>query len=292
MRRAVLIYNPKSGRQMAARVLPAVLDDLRAGGFDVEPRPTAGPGDATRLAREAVGDGVEVAFAMGGDGTLREASAGLLGSDVVLGPLPAGTANVLALALGLPRRARAAARVLPGCAPQTIDVGTFGAEPFLMNATGGLDAAVMSLQDGTLKKLLGRAGLAPAVLRQWLAYDYPPIELRVDGRRERVSYFAACNIPYYGSAIEMAPGADFRDGFLDLLLFHGSGPVATLGLGRDLLLGRHLRRPDVEVRRVAELELLGPPGVPIQIDGDLSAVEPPVRIALGNDQLRVLAPPL
>ncbi len=291
MRRAVLIYNPKSGRQTAARVLPAVLDDLRAGGFDVEARPTEGPGDATRLAREAAGEGVEVAFAMGGDGTLREAAAGLLGSDVALGPLPAGTANVLALALGLPRRAAAAARVLPGCEPQAIDVGTVGGEPFLMGATGGLDAAVMSHQDGELKKLLGRGALVTAALRQWWAYDYPPIELRLDGRRERVSYFAACNIPFYGSAVEMAPGADLRDGLLDLVLFRGSGRRQTLGLGCDLLLGRHVRRPDVEVRRVEELELLGPPGVLVQIDGDLPAVEPPVRIGIASEKLRVLAPP-
>jgi diacylglycerol kinase family enzyme len=180
--------------------------------------------------------------------------------------------------------------VLPRCEAQAIDVGTVGSEPFLMGATGGLDAAVMSWQDGELKKLLGRGALVGATFRQWWSYDYPTIELRVDGRRERVSYFAACNIPYYGGGVRMAPEADFRDGLLDLVLFRGSGRLETLALGRDLLLGRHLRRSDVELRRVEEIELLGPPGVRMQLDGDLPVVEPPVRIGVAEEKLWVLMP--
>jgi diacylglycerol kinase family enzyme len=41
MRRATLIYNPRPGRQRQAARLAAILDTLRAGGFDVEPVPTA-----------------------------------------------------------------------------------------------------------------------------------------------------------------------------------------------------------------------------------------------------------
>ncbi len=282
MRRAVLVYNPKSGRRLSQRRLPAIIEILGHGGFAVEPRPTSGPGDATRLARAAVADGgVEVVFALGGDGTLREVAAGLLGSEVVLGPLAAGTTNVMALALGLPREARAAARVLPRCEPVVIDVGVAGGEPFLMCATGGLDAAVMARQDGGLKKLLGRGAMVAPVLSQWWRYGYPDLELLIDGqRRERVSYFAVCNIPYYAGTFRMAPEADYRDGRLDLVLFHGRGRRRTLGLIRDLALGRHHRRADVEILRVEAVELLAPSDACVQVDGDVPAVKPPLRIGL------------
>ncbi len=291
MRPAVLIYNPKSGRRRTQGILPTILARIERAGFHVEPLATAGPGDATRLAREAAArPGVEVAFAMGGDGTLREAAAGLLGSEVALGLLPAGTANVMSLALGLPRRALAAASALPGLEPQAIDVGMVGDEPFLMCATAGLDAAVMARQDGKLKKFLGPGAMVWPALHQWWKYDYPHIELRFAGRSVRVSHFAVCNIPYYGGSFQMAPGADLRDGLLDLVFFRGSGRRATLGMARDLALGRHVKRRDVEVHKVEEVELVGPADVQLQIDGDVPAVAPPVRIGLARQRLWVLAP--
>ncbi len=288
---AVLIYNPTSGRQMARRVLPAVLDALGAAGFEVEPRATESPGDATRLAREATADErIEVAFAMGGDGTLREAARGLLGSKVALGPLPAGTTNVMALALGLPQNALGAARAMARCEPRQIDVGLAGGEPFLMQVSAGLDAAVMARQDSAAKQRFGKAAVAWTGIGQWWSYDYPWIELRVEGRAERVSHFAACNIPFYAGAFRMAPDADPGDGRLDLVLFRGTGRFASLGFARDLGLGRHLKRADVETCRVAELELIGPPGrFPVQVDGDVLTVPLPIRISVAEDRLWVMA---
>ncbi|MCG8458877.1 MAG: hypothetical protein MI919_21570, partial [Holophagales bacterium] len=137
-RRVVLIYNPKSGRQVAHRAVPKLIATLSSS-FDIEPLPTASPGDATRLAREhAAAADIEVAFALGGDGTLREVAKGLIGSSVALGPLPAGTANVLAYTLRLPRRSLAAARALTRGEVREMDVGMAGDEPFLMMASAGL----------------------------------------------------------------------------------------------------------------------------------------------------------
>src|SRR6185295_10693296 len=71
------------------------------------------PGHATELAREQ-GRELEVVFVFGGDGTMREAAAGLLGSPAALGLIPGGTVNVLGLSLGLPREPVAAAGFLTG----------------------------------------------------------------------------------------------------------------------------------------------------------------------------------
>lgn len=289
MRRSVVIYNPKSGRQVARRLLPAVLGELRAGGFAADGVPTTGPGDATRLARAAAADH-EVVFAMGGDGTLREAAVGLLGTGAALGPLPAGTANVLCLAFGLPRDARAAARVLPRCRPQEVDVGLAGGEPFLMMASCGVDAAVMARQNARLKRLLGPGAVMWTALSHLWTYAYPEIELRFGGRTVRARLAVISNVPYYGGAYQLAPRADFRDRRLDLFLFHGRGGTKTFALCLDLARGRHLARRDVEAVTVEAVEILGPPDAPLQIDGDVLAASPPLTVGLAPQRLRVLLP--
>lgn len=290
MRRSVVVYNPMSGRQITRRLLPAVVAELEAGGFAPRPAPTGRRGDATRIARQAAAEGCEVVFAMGGDGTLREVAAGLLGTESALGVLPAGTANVLSLAFGLPRDARAAARLLPRCRRRAVDVGLAGGEPFLMMASCGLDAEVMAHQNARWKRLLGPFAVIAAALGRLLTYPYPDVELRADGVELRASFAVASNIPFYGGRFRMAPAADFRDGRLDLVTFHGRGARATAAFAVDVLRGRHLERADVEVRAVEEVEILGPATVPLQIDGDVLGASPPLKIALAPRRLQVLLP--
>lgn len=67
-----------------------------------EAQATSAPGDATRLASEAVAANVDLVIAYGGDGTVNEALQGLVGSQVPLAIWPGGTSNVVAKELRLP----------------------------------------------------------------------------------------------------------------------------------------------------------------------------------------------
>ncbi|MEL7061470.1 MAG: diacylglycerol kinase family protein [Acidobacteriota bacterium] len=289
-RTSVLIYNPAAGGQVGDRLVARLARRLERSGFIVEPRRTAGPGDATRLAREAVAEGVDVAFALGGDGTLRETAAGLLDTDVALGALPAGTANVLCYELGLPRRPTAAALAFATAEVREIDVGLAGGWPFLMMVSCGLDAMVMAHADGFLKRRLGVVGVGLTGLRRWWSYDYPEIRVRFDGRTERVGFFSLSNIPYFGGPFRMAPDADSLDGRLDLVLFRGRSRWRTLHFAIDVGWGRHGRRDDVEIHRVREVELLGPCAYGLQIDGDVLPADLPMPLRLSTSRLKVLAP--
>ncbi|HTQ79486.1 MAG TPA: diacylglycerol kinase family protein [Thermoanaerobaculia bacterium] len=293
MRRAALIDNPKAGRQRHARLRDAILAELRRGGFAVEAIPTAGPGDATRLARELAAAGkTEVVFAFGGDGTVREVAAGLLGSEVALGILPGGTVNLLARALGLPGDPVAAAAELPALAARPLDVGLAGSSPFLMMVSAGLDARVLSILDGDLKRRFGQLGILWQGLSEWWRYSYPEISLTVDGQPLAATFVAVANIPLYAGPYPLVPSARHDDGHLDLLLFRGRR-AATLGFACDLLLeGRHVTRPDVAIVPVESVVLEGPAGAFAQVDGDLCHEPFPLTVRLAPERLRVLAPGL
>jgi diacylglycerol kinase (ATP) len=289
VRSAALIYNPTAGRRRHEQILESVLSALREGGFDVEPAPTQGPGDATRLARDRAGR-MEAVFAFGGDGTVREVAAGLLGTETALGIVPGGTVNVLSMSLGLPREPLAAARLAGRLEPQKLDVGLIGEMPFLMMVSAGLDSSVMAGLDTRLKWRIGKAAYVWQGLQEWWRYPYPRFEVIADGDPLEASFVAVSNIPYYGGAYALAPGARPHDGKLDLVLFRGTGRRDTLGFALDLLRGAHLRRSDVTVRHVREVELHSPAGAVAQIDGDVCKERLPFTVRIAPDPLRVLSP--
>src|SRR5687768_4661246 len=96
-KRATIIYNPMSGRPARradnARRMAELLAER---GIQAEARATAGPDDATRLAREAVNNGSDIIISYGGDGTLNEVLQGIIGSRAALAIWAGGTANVVA----------------------------------------------------------------------------------------------------------------------------------------------------------------------------------------------------
>ena len=289
MRRAALIYNPRSGRQRHAQVLEAILAALRKGGFAVEPVPTASPGQATELARERARE-AEVVFAFGGDGTMREVAAGLLGSPAALGILPGGTVNLLARALGLPANPVEAAGVLGRLPVRPLDVGLAGDHPFLMMVSAGLDASVLAVLDTRLKWRFGKGAIVYQGLREWWRYPYPQLAITADGAPLTATFASVSNIPFYGGAFRLAPAARHDDGWLELVAFRGAGRAATLSFALDLLRSVHTRRRDVEIRRVREVTFAAPAGAAAQVDGDLCRERLPLAVRLAPERLLVLAP--
>lgn len=288
MRRAALLYNPAAGRRRHGALLPRLVAALARSGLDAEPRPTAAPGHATELARGAVAEGFEAVLVFGGDGTVREAATGLLGTRVPLGILPGGTTNVVARVLGVPRRPLAAARELGRLAPRPFDVGRCGATPFLMMVSSGLDADVLHHLDLRLKARLGQAGILFDGLRRLRRYTFPEIRLTADGEPLAATFVSVSNIPLYGGSFRLAPEARWDDRRLDLVLFSGQGRSATLAFAARLALGTHLRRRDVEMRPVEEVVIHGPG--PLQVDGDACHEPLPARITLTPEPVWVLAP--
>ena len=288
---SILIYNPVSGKQPKPPVFQELLAELRRAGYDAAPRPTQGPGDATRIAREHAESGeIEVAFALGGDGTLREVATGLIGTDVALGALPAGTANVLAYELGLSRRFMETARSMAGATIREIDVGFAGDVPFLMMVSGGIDAMIMATQNSAMKRRFGSAAILAAGLKRFFAWKSPMIEIEVDGAREHVAFFAASNIPFYGGPFRLAPEANASDGALDLITLETPGKRALFGFFLGLVIGRHLKRKDVRCRHFADFKIIGPLPWGLQVDGDVLPGSLPCPVTVKHRALRVLVP--
>jgi YegS/Rv2252/BmrU family lipid kinase len=107
--------------------------------------------------RRALDEGAELIFAWGGDGMVQRCIDVLAGTGVGLAIVPAGTANLFATNLGIPKDIEQAVAIGLHGARRTLDVGRFNGERFAVMAGAGFDAAMIrDAGEGGLKERLGR----------------------------------------------------------------------------------------------------------------------------------------
>ena len=287
-RRVSIIFNPAAGRR-PRRTLDRVVKALAAREFDVCVANTSGPGDATRLARRAVSENIDVVVAAGGDGTIRDVAAGMIGCNALLGIVPVGTASVLAAELRLPRRPEAIAAVIAGETARSLHVPRANGRPFLLMAGAGFDGAVVESVTPSLKRRLGKAAFVLCALRTWTAGPRPRIRVEVDGSVRYAEWVVVTNVSRYAGPYVLAPGADPQAQELAVCLFAQARPSALIGDLVRVVFGGTARAPGLEILRANDIAVSAPVRVPVQIDGD-SAGTLPLRLASTTERIRVLCP--
>lgn len=297
-RRPCVVFNP-TARGDQARRLHQVLDAIAAPGVL---RPTTGPGDARRLAREAVAAGHDLIFAAGGDGTVFEVLNGLAEAPggfqrTALAVIPLGTANVLAHELKVPTQPQAAWELQHTGRLRSIDCGFAefrddAGKPcrahFAIVAGAGLDARAVQLVNWSLKRRFGKLAYIAAALRALVQY------------RDRVRCTLAGQ-PFSGRVVLAGNGrlyagelAVFGDGAIDngRLQVRGVTRISTsllLGCLRAYLTGRWPFDGRLPADTVPELSLESDGRVPLQLDGEFAGWLP-ARLRILPSTLRVLVP--
>lgn len=269
--RLLIIYNPTAGQRRRRR-FEAVMSALAARGADVTLRPTARRGDAEAFAREVPGSGFDRVVVAGGDGTINEAINGLAGGSTPLAIVPLGTANVLASEIGLDGRPAVIAEAILGGTPRPIALGRIvtasGARRFAMMAGIGFDAQVVAQVNPALKRLTGKFAYVAASLRELLRGPGLLFRVEVDGRVYQAASAIVAKGHFYGGRFIACPDARLEEPALHVCLFAQTGRLHILRYAMALALGRLPRLSDVTVVRGQRIAIDGPPGEPVQADGD------------------------
>ncbi|MGC8793505.1 MAG: diacylglycerol/lipid kinase family protein [Bryobacteraceae bacterium] len=299
-RNAFLIYNPHAGglRYFTARRVSRVLEVLRAAGHSVTALATPAPGEAAALARRCVESGADLVLALGGDGTLNEAANGMVGTQVPLCVIPAGTANVLARELGLPRRSTAAAARLATLEPLRIPAGLLRASGlpspryFLLMAGAGFDGHIVYHLNLGLKARLGELAYWVSAARE-LARRLDEFHAEAGGRRFRCSFALASRVKNYAGYMRIATGASLlRDDF-QVAIFEGRSTLRYYSLYLfAVLAGLTATTPGITYlysRRVDFYPHNGP-DIYVQVDGEFAG-RLPASVEVVPDALTILVPP-
>jgi diacylglycerol kinase (ATP) len=289
--KTILIVNPEAGRRFLLNLyLPQVQRLLERHGVEVRVLFTRRAGDATQLVRRHRGQ-ADFVTVFGGDGTIREAVAGMVEEPIPLGIIPFGTVNVLALDLGIPTNPIAAARVLVNGRIRRIDLGFVDREPFLLMVSTGIDAMAVHNLDFRAKRYLGQMAYMFSAL--WTALTQRPerIRIRIDEQGVRDSGYLAIisNSRYYAGPYRIAEETRIDDGLLNVLLFKKHGLQETIRLMLGVLTRRHRVMRDVAFYSGKEIRVSCRTRVKMQVDGD-KAPPGPATVRLKPRFLPVLVP--
>lgn len=228
---------------------------------------------------------------LGGDGTINEAVNGMFGSDAVLGVLPGGTANVLAMELGLGWRLEPAIDRLSGCSPKRVSLGRLcqpgqPARHFLTMAGAGFDAQVVCDLSPGLKKRAGKLAYWVAGFSQ-IVKRVGQLETRINGDTYRCGFTLASRVRNYGGDLELASGASLLSNEFETVMFEGSNPLRYAFYMLAVVVKQVQKMPGVHTVRATRIELLG--DAPIQIDGEYLG-RSPATIEIVPDALTILVP--
>lgn len=248
----------------------------------------------------------------------------------MVGLIPGGTANVWANEVGFPTDAVKAALALVSSEERRVDVGcvnvkslTFlptvegndepapdggaseagaqmkkvkstgkGRHHFLLMAGLGIDAAVMSGVNKSLKERIGVAAVGLVAAEKLPQQHTFPIELCIavggsnitqNWRGDAIQVVIG-NTRRYADVVEMTPDAYIDDGMLDVRVITAGEPLSTLEQVASLLLRRQPDNQTSESFRGAHITLRVPASIGLQLDG--SAVK--LKDYLGKGDRQVL----
>jgi diacylglycerol kinase (ATP) len=283
-----VILNPAAGHGNGARALPAIRTALAYYEIPYELVQTTGPNDATRLAQQAIADGVEVIIAAGGDGTLNEIINGLMAYKQpgvklpAVGVLCVGRGNDFAGSVGIPAEIDAACRLIKEGPRRQIDVGrvTGGIYPqgrYFINAVGiGFDA-VGTIEVSKLPRWGGFLSFVIAIFKTIFLYNQAPqAEIRYDGNTltQRSLLISMMNGRRLGGGFFLAPSARQDDGLIDLCIAEQMTSFQIIRLIPHFMKGTHVTQPKIKMaqaHRVTIHSLDGP--LPTQTDGEIISTE-------------------
>ena len=161
MKKLLIVYTPRAGKEMLNPKLADVIDIFVKAGYEVTVHPTQAYRDAYYQIKEYEVGKYDLIACSGGDGTIDEVATGMMkrremGKDVVpVGYIPAGTTNDFAKSLHIPRKPLAAADNAVKGVPFPCDIGKFNDSVFVYIAAFGIFTDVSYETDQAVKNVLG-----------------------------------------------------------------------------------------------------------------------------------------
>lgn len=261
----------------AGKQLGAGLGDLRQGLFDsgiTDPTWIEVPKSrkAPKQLRQALTARPDVLFVWGGDGMVQRCIDTVAASDtdVAIAIVPAGTGNLLATNLGIPRDIAACVKIGLDGGRRRLDVGKVKGERFAVMAGIGFDAVMNRDTSTKLKNNIGRAAYIVAGVRHLGDTNQARARIKVDGKKwfnGRVGCVLVGNVGSLFGGVTVFAEVQPDDERLEVGVVTAKGALQWIRALARTAAGRPERSPFVELTSGRTVEIRLDRHVPYELDG-------------------------
>jgi diacylglycerol kinase (ATP) len=211
----------------------------------------------------------ELVFVWGGDGMAQRCIDSLAGTDTIVAIIPAGTANLLASNLGIPKDIEGAVMTGLHGSRRKIDVVRMNGERFAVMAGAGFDANMINGADGGLKDKLGRAAY---VWTGGKSFRAPPFQakIKVDGSpwySGPASCILAGNVGALFGGVRVFADAEPDDGLVELAVVTAEGMAQWARTAARTLTGTPDQSPFFQMTKARKVKVKLDRKVLYEMDG-------------------------
>lgn len=285
MKRALFIYNTQSGGKKIEPQTETIGEMFRYAGYET----VASPIDFRRNPFDGY-ETVDLVIIAGGDGTVNYAVNKMKEKnlDLLLGIIPAGTANDFSGALGMAKSPVKAAMQILGGQEERVDCGRVNADYFVNIFSFGILTTTSQRTPDKRKHRIGKLAYLIEGVKEFRSVHGIPLQIRADG--EVFDFESLMALIFNGETaggFHIAPRSSIKDGLFDcLLLRRRSLLLSTLAMARHLLGGHPAQ---VKHFRARCIDITSPINEPTDVDGQKGA-DFPLHIECLHKALRVVCP--
>ena len=290
-KKLLMIVNPTAGRNKPRGPLFDAAATLSQAGYLLSIHNTAAPGDAAAAA--AASADYDAVVAVGGDGTLNQAVAGLMTLDrpPFLGYIPQGSTNDFATSLHLSSDPAAAAEQIAQGRPQQLDIGSWNGRHFVYVASFGAFTRSSYSAPQAAKNALGHLAYILEGMKD--LNSLRPYRVRLTADEEVLDgeylFGAVCNSTSIGGLMKLNPDrVVLDDGKFELLLIPSPRTPSDLQNLVLALLNQQYDREGLVFRHVSSIHLETEEDLPWSLDGEYAPSAPAVDIVKHPQALTLL----
>lgn len=280
MKRARIIYNPTSGREIFKKELANVLTRFEKAGYETSAHATTrDEDDATNAAKLAVERRFDLVVIAGGDGTINEVIRGIAGSDYrpKVGIIPSGTTNDFARALSIPRDIKKAVDIiLTENNVKALDIGKVN-EHYFVNIAGGGDLTELTYDvPSKLKAAIGQLAYYMKGIEMLPSLKPVSTVIEYDDKvfEDDIMLFLVANTNSVGGFEKLAPDALIDDGYFDLLILKKINLAEFLRIASAGLRGHHIDDDNIIYTQAKRIKVTPKQKMLLNVDGEFGGMLP------------------